>query len=37
MYMLQDPYTDIDGLVQDCGNSCAVALELPQSCIKPLL
>ena len=25
----------IDGLVQDCGNSSALALELPQSCTKP--
>ena len=25
----------IDGLVQDCGNSIANALELPQSCAKP--
>ena len=26
---------NIDGLVQDCGNSIANALELPQSCSKP--
>ena len=26
---------DFDGLVQDCGNSIANALELPQSCAKP--
>ena len=25
----------VDGLVQDCGNSSALALELPQSCTKP--
>ena len=25
----------IDGLVQDCGNSSALAMELLQSCIKP--
>ena len=25
----------IDGLVQDCSNSIAIALELPQSCAKP--
>ena len=25
----------IDGLAQDCGNSNANALELPQSCVKP--
>ena len=25
-----------DGFVQDCGNSSASALELPQSCAKPL-
>ena len=27
--------TYIDGLAQDCGNSSALALELPQSCTKP--
>ena len=27
----------IDGLVQDCGNSSALAVELPQSCTKPLI
>ena len=27
--------TYIDGLAQDCGNSSAAALELPQSCAKP--
>ena len=25
----------LNGLVQDCGNSIALAMELPQSCIKP--
>ena len=25
----------IDGLVQNCGNSIADAMELPQSCTKP--
>ena len=25
----------IDGLVHDCGNSIANAMELPQSCTKP--
>ena len=25
----------IDGLMQDCGNSIADAMELPQSCTKP--
>ena len=29
--------TYINGLMQDCGNSIANALELPQSCTKPLL
>ena len=24
----------IDGFTQDCGNSSANALELPQSCVK---
>ena len=28
-------YLYIDGFVQDCGNSIANALKLPQSCIKP--
>ena len=28
---------DIDGLVQDCSNSIAKALELLQSCTKPLI
>ena len=27
----------IDGLVQDCSNSSALAMELPQSCTKPLI
>ena len=27
----------IEGIAQDCGNSSAVALELPQSCTKPLI
>ena len=27
----------VDGLVQDWGNSSAFALELPQSCNKPLI
>ena len=26
---------DTDGLVQDCSNSSALAMELLQSCIKP--
>ena len=29
--------SDIEGLVQDCGNSSALAMELLQSCIKPSL
>ena len=28
--------SNIDGLVQDCSNSIANALELLQSCTKPL-
>ena len=28
---------NFEGLVQDCGNSSALALELLQSCIKPLI
>ena len=28
-------YNQIDGLVQDCSNSIANALELLQSCAKP--
>ena len=30
-----NPGLDIDGLVQDCSNSIANALELLQSCTKP--
>ena len=30
-------YTYIDGLVQDCSNSSALAMELLQSCTKPSL
>ena len=30
---LNDKYTD--GLVQDCSNSIALAMELMQSCTKP--
>ena len=29
--------THIKGFAQDCGNSSADALELPQSCAKPLI
>ena len=29
------PQTSFDGLVQDCSNSIANALELLQSCTKP--
>ena len=28
---------DLDGLVQDCSNSIALAVELMQSCTKPLI
>ena len=31
----ETPVSHIDGLVQDCSNSSANALELPQSCTKP--
>ena len=30
-------YDDIDGVVQDCSNSSALAMELLQSCTKPSL
>ena len=30
-------YSVIEGLVQDCSNSIANAMELLQSCIKPLI
>ena len=30
-------YVNIDGLVQDCNNSIAIALELLQSYAKPLI
>ena len=29
--------TQIDGLVQDCGKSSALAMELTQCCAKPLI
>ena len=32
---LTSDYIYIDGLGQDCGNSSALAMELPQSCAKP--
>ena len=32
----KDHYDYIDGLVQDCSNSIANAMELLQSCTKPL-
>ena len=37
--MLRDVSSDldIDGLVQECSNSIAKALELLQSCTKPLI
>ena len=35
--MLCKPKVCVDGLVQDCGNSIASALELLQSCTKPLI
>ena len=28
-------HAHVDGLVQDCGNSSALAMELLQSCTKP--
>ena len=31
----RDPKQQIDGLVQDCSNSIALAMELLQSCTKP--
>ena len=39
--LLQNPYnwfnSYIDGLAQDCSNSSALAIELLQSCTKPLI
>ena len=32
---LQKVVEEIDGLVQDCSNSCALGMELLQSCTKP--
>ena len=32
-----EPERDFDGLAQDCGNSTANALELPQSYAKKLI
>ena len=37
MMALHNELEHIDGLVQDCGNSSALAMELPQSCTKPLI
>ena len=34
--MLYVKLLHIDGLVEDCGNSSALAMELLQSCTKPL-
>ena len=34
-YMHTSIYAYIDGLVQDCSNSSALAMELLQSCTKP--
>ena len=30
-------YVYVDGLVQACSNSSAIAMELLQSCLKPLI
>ena len=35
IYKLSDLRAHIDGLVQDCSNSSALAMELLQSCTKP--
>ena len=37
MQMLVTLQCDIDGLVQDCSNSSVLAMELLQSCNKPLM
>ena len=34
---MQHAMSNIDGLVQDCSNSSALAMELLQSCTKPLI
>ena len=34
--MTQFPYTYIDGLVQDCSISSALAMEIQQCCTKPM-
>ena len=36
VHIMQD-ILHIDGLVQDCSNSSAIAMELLQSCSKPLI
>ena len=33
--IMSELYGNIDGLVQDCSNSSALAMVLLQSCIKP--
>ena len=35
MPLILQSISNINGLVQDCGNSIANAMELPQSCTKP--
>ena len=36
VYMAFKGSHQVDGLVQDCSNSSALAMELLQSCTKPL-
>ena len=35
--LTNNSFADIDGLVQDCSNSSALAMELLQTCIKSLI
>ena len=35
IFFEENAYENIDGLIQDCSNSIANALELLQSCTKP--
>ena len=35
MQLIFESANDIDGLLQDCSNSSAVAMELLQSCSNP--
>ena len=37
MILMHYLYSYIDGLVQDCSNFIVLAMEILQSCVKPLI